>query len=51
MFFKKEIIGVDQPDRTEPMEKVQARCAILTPKEFESSKRFPAPVPNDLRLS
>lgn len=38
MFFKKEVIAVDKPDCTVPMEKVQARCAILIPKEFETSK-------------
>ena len=37
-FYKKEVIGVEQPDVTVNMNRVQARCAILTTKAYETCR-------------
>lgn len=38
MFYKREVIAIEQPDRTVPFTSVQRRCAILTVKQFETCK-------------
>uniref|UniRef100_A0A915DFK5 Protein polybromo-1 n=1 Tax=Ditylenchus dipsaci TaxID=166011 RepID=A0A915DFK5_9BILA len=38
MFYKREVIAVEQPDKVEPMSLVQNKCAILTTKTFETSR-------------
>lgn len=38
MFYKREVVGVEQIDRVESLENVQARCAILTVKQYEAGK-------------
>lgn len=40
-FYKREVIAVEQPERVEPLESIQGRCAILTVKQFTVCKSFP----------
>jgi hypothetical protein len=35
-FYKREVIAVEQPERVEPLERIQNKCAILTVKHFTS---------------
>lgn len=37
-FYKREVIAVEQPERVEPLERIQGRCAILTVKQFTVCK-------------
>lgn len=39
-FYKREVIAVEQPERVEPLERIQSRCAILTVKQFTVCKHF-----------
>ena len=39
MFFRREVVAVEQLDGVESFDSVQGRCAILTLKQYETCKR------------
>lgn len=38
MFYRREVIAVEQQDSVESFDSVQGRCAILTAKQYETSR-------------